>query len=46
MFFFIYGVVRKPRYNQNLSVTELVVNVTCFPITKVGQYTLLKSKAH
>ena len=26
MFFFIYGVVNKPRYNRNLAISELVVN--------------------
>ena len=26
MFFFIYGVVKKPRYNRNLAISELVVN--------------------
>ena len=29
-FFFIYGVVKKPRYNRNLAISELVVNGCSF----------------
>ena len=25
MFFFVYGLVKKPHYNQNLAITELIV---------------------
>ena len=30
LFFFIYGVVKKPRYNRNLAISKLVVNGSYF----------------
>ena len=49
MFFFIYGVVKKPRYNWNLAISELIVNGCSFHWTThfikenwTGNFALLK----